>query len=441
MKALSLLLWMASITLVHSMDSTISLTPQDDISKYNISDVHIHLGPGDYHLTSDLILDSIENFQITGTKYTRIKCVTPVGIIAVNASSLVLQNLTLVNCAKQHEEQVLPSYFMYGKIKLENYNATIILHHCRSTRIIDVTIIIIESGRVGILVVTTIVNSFMSNIRVMLNCSDNSIHHDQLAQINGILIYQQNIATKGGVSVNYHMTNIHYDVNEACSPLTKYVIGILLFKDNHNVSITITNTKFDGLYNTSALYYNGGTCGIDIQTRLDVQNVNVSNNVGNSLLSMFSIILYSHVCFKIAFSKEEYCKQQYNIINFISCNFVNNTNMTTMIYIAPESTRAITMYINVINSTFCYNKDLHFINSERSSVILWQLTNLILIVDTNISSNYHHNGGSLISIMNGAIQIASSTIITRNQYYENILKLHLSTLLIKGNVVISNNFV
>ena len=304
---------------------------------------------------------------------------------------------------------------------------------------LDVTIII-EPGRVGILVVTTIVNSFMSNIRIILTCSDNSIHHDQLAQINGILIYQQNIASES-ISVNYHMTNIHYDVNEACSALTKYVIGILLFKDNHNVSITITNTKFDGLYNTSALYYYGGTCGINIQTRLDVQNVNVFNNVGNPLLSMFSIILYNHACFKIAFSKEEYCKQQYNTINFIKCNFMKNANMRTMIYVALESTRAITGYINVFNSTFCYNKDLHFINSERSSVILWQITNSILIVDTNISSNHHHNGDNLISITNGAIQIASSAIITHNQYYENIIQLHLSGLFIKGNVEISNNFV
>ena len=442
MIGLSLLLWMALITLVHSMISTISLTPQDDISKYNISDVHLQLGPGDYHLTSDLVLENVRHFLLTGTKYTTIKCATPVGIIAINASFLVLQNLTLVNCAKQHDVHIMPSYFTYGKIKLENYNATIILHHCITTTIKNIKIIV-EPGRVGILVVTTIVNSIMSNITVMLNCSDHSIRHDQQVQINGILIYQRNIALESikSIPVKYRMTDIHYDVNEACSALTKYVIGILLFKDNHKISITIKNTKFDGLYNTSALYYYGGTCGINVETRLNVQNVGVSNSMGNSLLSMFRIILYNHVCFKIAFSKEEYCKQQYNTINFISCNFVNNTNMRTMIYMAPASTRAITGYINVINSTFSYNKDLHFINSERSSVILWQLTNFILIVDTNISSNYHHNGDSLISIMNGGMLIASSTIITHNQYYENILKLHLSGLFIKGNVVISNNFV
>ena len=129
MKALSLLLWMASITLVHSMISTMSLTPQDDISKYNISDVHIQLGPGDYYLTSDLVLENVRHFLLTGTKYTKIKCTTPVGIIAINASFLVLQNLTLINCAKQHDVHVMPSYFTYRKIKLENYNATIILHH------------------------------------------------------------------------------------------------------------------------------------------------------------------------------------------------------------------------------------------------------------------------------------------------------------------------
>jgi len=65
----------------------------------------------------------------------------------------------------------------------------------------------------------------------------------------------------------------------------------------------------------------------------------------------------------------------------------------------------------------------------------------ILIIDAKISSNFHHDGDSLISITNGAILSNSSTVITHNQYYENILKLHLSTVFIKGNVEISNNFV
>jgi len=367
----------------------------------------------------------------------------PVGIIAVNVTFLMLKDLTLVNCAKQHEVQVVPSYFNYGKIKLENYSATLILHECKLTMINHVAIIV-EPGRVGILVVTTIVKFITSNVSFMLNCSANFVQYNQQTQINGILIFQHNVVAKNntrGISVEYHITDIHYIENKACSPFSKFVIGILLFKDNHNLYIATKNTTFEGLHNTSALYYYGGTCGINIHTKVDIQNVNVSNNVGNSLLSMFRIILYNHICYKIAFSKEQYCKQQDNGINFIRCNFMNNTDMRAMIFVAPASTRAITGYINVLSSTFSFNKNLHFINSERSSVILWHLTNFISIVDTNISSNYHYNGNSLISIMNGAISINSSTIITHNQYYENILKLHLSTVFIKGNVKISNNFV
>jgi len=321
------------------------------------------------------VLENIGYFLLTGTKHTVIKCAALVGIIAVNATILVLKDLIFINCAKQHEVQVIPSYFRYDKIKVENYSATVTIQRCKSTVIKNV-VIVMKPGKVGVLVVTTIMNSFMSNISVMLNCSVDSVHYNNKAQINGILIFQHNIATDNnssiGVTVNIVITDhdIHYIESKACLRFSNFAIGILLFKENHNLSIFITNTTFYGLCNTSALYYYGGTCGINIYCRLDIQNVNVSSSAGNPFLRMFRIILYNHICYKIAFSKEEYCKQHYNTINFIKCKFINNTDMRTKIFVAPASTRAITGYINVLNSTFCFNKNVHFINSERSSVIL-----------------------------------------------------------------------
>jgi len=54
---------------------TIHLTPQGDISKYNKSNM---LTPGDYHLSNDLVFESIDNFMLTGTTYTKISCVLSV---------------------------------------------------------------------------------------------------------------------------------------------------------------------------------------------------------------------------------------------------------------------------------------------------------------------------------------------------------------------------
>lgn len=64
---------MVSTALVDSMISAIYLTPQDDISKHNISNLHLHLGAGDYYLTSDLVLENIRYFSLTGTECTRVQ--------------------------------------------------------------------------------------------------------------------------------------------------------------------------------------------------------------------------------------------------------------------------------------------------------------------------------------------------------------------------------
>ena len=422
------------------MVTTIHLTPQDDLSKYNMSNVHIHLTPGEYQLTNDLILDKIDSFMITGSIFTKIKCVQPVGILAVNVGTIALKNIVLVNCRKQDDVQVIPSYLQHQYIKFANHNASIMLHNCTSMVIENVTIII-TPGTVGMLVST--INSLLnaSNIRIIMNCSsDSTISFDQV-QINGIVLYQHNIAgnTLNGSSVQCVISHFQYNTNETCLQFHRYALGILLFKDNHNVSIVINKANIDSVYNTSVLYYYSLTCGIDIHTKLDIQNINVYNHIGYSMLTMFHIILDNHICIHY-FVNDDYSRQQYNIIEFVNCKFNHNNDMRAIIFIVPASTRAITGVVNIINSTFCENKNVNFINMGSSGEILWQLTNSITVVNTNISSNYHYSTNSLMSSTNGIIFIESSTIIG-NQNYENIIELYLSILFIKGSINISNNIV
>jgi len=70
---------------------------------------------------------------------------------------------------------------------------------------------------------------------------------------------------------------------------------------------------------------------------------------------------------------------------------------------------------------------------------MWQLTSYIVLRHTLILSNIHDGGDSLISIINGVIELSVSVKIISNQYYENIIKLHRSTLYCNGKVSLLKN--
>ena len=412
------------------------LTPQDDISKYNTSNVHLHLTPGEYHLANDLVLDKIDNFTISGTTYTKIKCILPVGIIAINARNITMKNIALVNCRKQHLVQVVPSN-LRKDVKLANHNASIILHNCTSMTIDNVTITVMP-GIAGVLASNIYSLLYASNIKVIVNCSsDSNISSDQV-QINGIIFNQRNFV---GSVVQCVISNFQYSASAGCLKFKRYALGMLLFKWNHDVSITINNANINSLYNTGVLYYYSITCGIDIYTELHLQNINVSNHMGgNSMLTMFHIILRNHVCIIRYLISNFYNRQHCNIITFVNCKFDKNKDIRAVIFIIPASTRGITGHFDIINSTFCENQNVNFINAWSLGEILWQLTNSISVINTNISSNYHYSTNSLMSVTNGVMFIKSS-MITGNQNYGNLIKLYLSLLFIEDSLKVSNNSV
>ena len=196
---------------------------------------------------------------------------------------------------------------------------------------------------------------------------------------------------------------------------------------------------FMNLINVSLLYYYGETCGVFIaRNNLKFTNCVISNNTGYSNFKKFEIILYNQGCFNNAL-QEQYCNQQYNNISFISCKFVDNHNITSMIHVTPASTRAVTGYFYITNGIFCKNYNTHFINLESETDNIWQLSNFVFINTTNISSNRHFQGNNLISATKCWMKFAGTTFITNNSLYKNIMKLHSSGTTFEHNITITSN--
>ena len=134
--------------------------------------------------------------------------------------------------------------------------------------------------------------------------------------------------------------------------------------------------------------------------------------------------------------------KQYSIIYFRNCMFVNNSNMQAVIYIIPASTSANAGRIEIQNGQFIKNRNVHFIEVKgETEIVLWQLSTYIYMYNINVSLNEHYDGSNLISITNGVLYLEKNSTYIYNGYYENILMLHLSTVIFSDYTVIGNNHV
>ena len=116
--------------------------------------------------------------------------------------------------------------------------------------------------------------------------------------------------------------------------------------------------------------------------------------------------------------------------------------MQAMIYIIPASTSALAGRIEISNSQFIQNRNVHFIKVKgEKEIVLWQLSTYIYMYSINVSFNEHNDGSNLISIANGVLYLKGNSTFMNNGYYENIFMLHLSTVIFGGYNVINNNHV
>ena len=182
------------------------------------------------------------------------------------------------------------------------------------------------------------------------------------------------------------------------------------------------------------------SCKYKKSNYINIKNSTISGNTGDSTHTMFYIKLFKLCSNSIHFKNE--ATKQYSHLYFRNCKFVNNSNMQAMIYIKPASTSANAGRIEIWNTQFIKNRNIHFIEvKSETEIVLWQLSTYIFMYNINISLNEHHDGSNLISITNSVLYLEENSTFINNGYYENILMLHLSTVIFSDYTVIANNHV
>ena len=399
---------------------------------------------GQYRLKADLVISNIHNFTLSGNN-SNLSCTTGTyaSMMFINVTNFTIENFSLMNCGKDYG---LSFNGEHVNIDEPSSNGSILLYNCTSA-IVDYITVIVKEGNVGMFAVNVNNKSRFLHTDIVMDCSVSTSHEKQL---NGVVLYYNDMHSKENMSSSFLISHFHYGTIGLCLPDSHYAMALLLFQKRYSVSITIRQTAFNDYINTGALYYYGETCGLNVHNNLMIQNCEVSNNSvvlkstnnnntnNNRTAQMFYILLYNFGCFDSAVI-EEYCSQQYNKVIFTNCVFSNNSNISSMIYVVPASSRALTGNFTIHNSVFCNNMNSHFFNMGSDKPNVWQFTNFVLISNTTITSNDHGHGKDLISATNGWIKFMGPVVITQNKMYENIARLYLAGVVFECHVTLSHN--
>ena len=336
----------------------------NNTSKYFVSNNRLKVQPGMYSLNVDLIIENSTNFSLICEGSCNITCIAYTSVLISNVTNLSLRNFNFKNCNKNHSAHLETHFeYDYASIIKPSCNTSIFLYNCTSVVISNINILV-AAGTTGIFIANVKNNSSLTNISITVDYTVWPMSHEHPKQINGILFYYDH---QNNRTTRMELDSFQFNTIGSCIHFLQYAITVLLFQNNTDVSFIIGNMNFNSLKSVSALYYYGETCGVFASNTITFNNCVISNNIGYNSntaeyfkFKMFEIVLYNRGCFDAAFLKH-FCSQQYNNISFINCKFVDNHNISSMIHITPASSRAVTGYINVINSLFHSNRDTHFL--------------------------------------------------------------------------------
>ena len=405
-------------------------------SQFFSSGSQLHFKMGHHYLNTDLVIQNVTNVTLTGESLCIIRCTSHVSIIILNVTKFRLENIAFENCIANYHNYLTAKLTYNSKL---SKSASIVLHSCTSVEINNITVTI-QEGNSGMLIINPANHSQISSVTITIIIYCLSGNKSSL-QTNGIVLCYEKQRIPNNISSEIQFDNFQFTTNGSCSHPLYYAITSLLLQNNANVSVVVQNTTFNDLINVTALYYYGETCGTAVRNSMIIRNCVVSNNTGNPSLKLFHITLNNIQCFRLFKSYQLNYRQQHTKINFTKCNFENNCNMSSIIYVSPAISRITNGYFYLGRNTFHNNRNTHLLIMNSDTENIWQFSNYVEIAKTNITSNLHDEfqGQDLMSFTNSWVAFTGPIIIMDNHYYTNIVNFHLSICILHYSIYIVNN--
>ena len=385
--------------------------------------------PGKHVLQTDFIIQNAYNFAIYGN-HSEIYCdKSYLGIAFTKVTNVALIGTEITNCGK--------SYVLLSK-KDDAGRSAIYFNQCTDVNVSTVHITV-HSGTNGMTAVNIKASkrnklSIFQSITITANC--------ETPLLNGIVFYYFDHFSKFPRSYNskIQLSDYKYKNNGLCKK--SFALNIAANQTLFNVSIEILNTNFTYLDNSGILKYH--TCGSFsnsialYKNVLLFKNCNIKHNQGNNKINLFDIVISTYEpsnSIRILFHE-----RKRNSINIEYCAFVNNSNVKSILHVLLLNSLSVNSHINIRDSIFADNYHTQIVKIKSEVKILWQMTHLLLLSNTRITSNRQSESSyTLISSANGLVIFRNSVIIRNNTYQLAIIQLYFSVLMLTGYSEFSAN--
>ena len=221
-----------TFTLQHYLNNT---------SKYFVSHNKLHFLPGQYYINSDLVFEKIYTFTLTGHGINEsiITCSSPASIRVRKIESFILQNIALIDCQK-----LLKSF-------AKEFYVSVLFYYCSSVTMKNTYVNVSSNPTtelIGICMIN-VTNSEISNITMHINILACQRHPIDISGLTVHYIVRVKVWLPGVIikAFNYHP-------QKSCLKYSQCAIKCMT---TSAFLVSIQNTVFANLINSSALYYYG----------------------------------------------------------------------------------------------------------------------------------------------------------------------------------------
>ena len=407
-----------SFTLQHYIDNS---------QEYFRSHTQLYFSPGKYYLQDDLVVQNVTKFTISGNRSVLICNNSSLGIIINNVKSIMITNIELKHCGKVYD--VHTDLNKHRIDKQFSWRGAIFINHSTAVVIHNVSVMV-SAGVSGMIVINSKSKFTIVNYSVLVTC-------EQFNLTSGMLFYNDDCSA---TSVTYAATNISHKTIGLCN--NSIALVLLMVQEEYGITFNVYNTSFSHLHNSNVMYYYGKSCGNNNNKNVvTFKNCQVKYNSGNSHLNMFYISIHSedYTFLHVREKDTKQCNRR-NIINFRNCDFVNNLNMNSLIYVNLKNCLGLNTIVDIRNSYILNNSNVAFFMSNCQAKTFWQVSLIVNMMFTYISFNRHNGSASLISLKNAVMKLMEIVIIKKNQYKKTaIIQLHFSILKFLSQSNISEN--
>ena len=169
-------------------------------SKYFSSYSTLHFKMGHHHLNTDLVIQNVTNVTLIGESFSIIGCTSHVSIIILNVTNFRLQGITFDNRSANYTDY-LHTDFSYDSAPISKLgsNVSILLYHCTSVEISNITISFTE-GNIGMLVVNVRNYAKITKVHIIVQ-----IMCPMVKKVNCRLMVSCIIMTTGIIHTTYHL--------------------------------------------------------------------------------------------------------------------------------------------------------------------------------------------------------------------------------------------